>query len=312
MKSKKLISSLLLILAALIWGVAFVAQSVGMKYIGPYTFSFIRCMIGGMVLLPVIYFMRDKNSSTKNTGTKNNRTLIIGGILCGICLCVATNLQQFGLLYSSSGKAGFITTCYIVMVPIIGIFFKKKTHLNIWIGVLIALIGMYFLCILADDGSVNTIREIIYLNIAGIRINIGELYLVLCAIAFSFHIITIDHFSPLTDGIKLSCIQFFVSGLLSGVAMLIYEKASMTAVIDALIPILYTGILSSGVAYTLQIIGQKNLNPTVASLLMSLESVISVLAGWIILGQSLSAYEIIGCILIFCAVVLAQLPVKKK
>ena len=312
MKSKKLISSLLLILAALIWGVAFVAQSVGMKYIGPYTFSFIRCMIGGMVLLPVIYFMRDKNSSTKNTGTKNNRTLIIGGTLCGICLCVATNLQQFGLLYSSSGKAGFITTCYIVMVPIIGIFFKKKTHLNIWIGVLIALIGMYFLCILADDGSVNTIREIIYLNIAGIRINIGELYLVLCAIAFSFHIITIDHFSPLTDGIKLSCIQFFVSGLLSGVAMLIYEKASMTAVIDALIPILYTGVLSSGVAYTLQIIGQKNLNPTVASLLMSLESVISVLAGWIILGQSLSAYEIIGCILIFCAVVLAQLPVKKK
>lgn len=312
MKYKKLISSLLLILAALIWGVAFVAQSVGMKYIGPYTFSFIRCMIGAMVLLPVIYFMRDKNSSTKSTGTKNNRTLIIGGILCGICLCVATNLQQFGLLYSSSGKAGFITTCYIVMVPIIGIFFKKKTHLNIWIGVLIALIGMYFLCILADDGSVNTIREIIYLNIAGIRINIGELYLVLCAIAFSFHIITIDHFSPLTDGIKLSCIQFFVSGLLSGVAMLIYEKASMTAVIDALIPILYTGILSSGVAYTLQIIGQKNLNPTVASLLMSLESVISVLAGWIILGQSLSAYEIIGCILIFCAVVLAQLPVKKK
>lgn len=312
MKYKKLISSLLLILAALIWGVAFVAQSVGMKYIGPYTFSFIRCMIGAVVLLPVIYFMRDKNSSTKSTGTKNNRTLIIGGILCGICLCVATNLQQFGLLYSSSGKAGFITTCYIVMVPIIGIFFKKKTHLNIWIGVLIALIGMYFLCILADDGSVNTIREIIYLNIAGIRINIGELYLVLCAIAFSFHIITIDHFSPLTDGIKLSCIQFFVSGLLSGVAMLIYEKASMTAVIDALIPILYTGILSSGVAYTLQIIGQKNLNPTVASLLMSLESVISVLAGWIILGQSLSAYEIIGCILIFCAVVLAQLPVKKK
>lgn len=312
MKYKKLISSLLLILAALIWGVAFVAQSVGMKYIGPYTFSFIRCMIGAVVLLPVIYFMRDKNSSTKNTGKKNNRTLIIGGILCGICLCVATNLQQFGLLYSSSGKAGFITTCYIVMVPIIGIFFKKKTHLNIWIGVLIALIGMYFLCILADDGSVNTIREIIYLNIAGIRINIGELYLVLCAIAFSFHIITIDHFSPLTDGIKLSCIQFFVSGLLSGVAMLIYEKASMTAVIDALIPILYTGILSSGVAYTLQIIGQKNLNPTVASLLMSLESVISVLAGWIILGQSLSAYEIIGCILIFCAVVLAQLPVKKK
>ena len=312
MKYKKLISSLLLILAALIWGVAFVAQSVGMKYIGPYTFSFIRCMIGAVVLLPVIYFMRDKNSSTKNTGKKNNRTLIIGGILCGICLCVATNLQQFGLLYSSSGKAGFITTCYIVMVPIIGIFFKKKTHLNIWIGVLIALIGMYFLCILADDGSVNTIREIIYLNIADIRINIGELYLVLCAIAFSFHIITIDHFSPLTDGIKLSCIQFFVSGLLSGVAMLIYEKASMTAVIDALIPILYTGILSSGVAYTLQIIGQKNLNPTVASLLMSLESVISVLAGWIILGQSLSAYEIIGCILIFCAVVLAQLPVKKK
>jgi len=312
MKYKKLISSLLLILAALIWGVAFVAQSVGMKYIGPYTFSFIRCMIGAVVLLPVIYFMRDKNSSTKNTGKKNNRTLIIGGTLCGICLCVATNLQQFGLLYSSSGKAGFITTCYIVMVPIIGIFFKKKTHLNIWIGVLIALIGMYFLCILADDGSVNTIREIIYLNIAGIRINIGELYLVLCAITFSFHIITIDHFSPLTDGIKLSCIQFFVSGLLSGVAMLIYEKASMTAVIDALIPILYTGILSSGVAYTLQIIGQKNLNPTVASLLMSLESVISVLAGWIILGQSLSAYEIIGCILIFCAVVLAQLPVKKK
>lgn len=312
MKSKKLISSLLLILAALIWGVAFVAQSVGMKYIGPYTFSFIRCMIGGIVLIPVIFLFGNKETITEKKSNSNNRTLFIGGVLCGICLCVATNLQQFGLLYSSSGKAGFITTCYIVIVPIIGIFFKKKTHLNIWIGVLIALIGMYFLCVLADDGSVNTIREIVYLNIAGIKINIGELFLVLCAIAFSFHIITIDHFSPLVDGIKLSCIQFFVSGILSGIAMLIYEKASMAAVMDALIPILYTGILSSGVAYTLQIIGQKNLNPTVASLLMSLESVISVLAGFIILGQNLSSYEIIGCILIFCAVILAQLPEKKK
>ena len=235
MKYKKLISSLLLILAALIWGVAFVAQSVGMKYIGPYTFSFIRCMIGAVVLLPVIYFMRDKNSSTKNTGTKNSRTLIIGGILCGICLCVATNLQQFGLLYSSSGKAGFITTCYIVMVPIIGIFFKKKTHLNIWIGVLIALIGMYFLCILADDGSVNTIREIIYLNIAGIRINIGELYLVLCAIAFSFHIITIDHFSPLTDGIKLSCIQFFVGGTLGTASSGLFGTITVNGITSTLL-----------------------------------------------------------------------------
>lgn len=318
----KLRNSLLLLLTATIWGIAFVAQSVSMEYIKPFTFNFIRCFIGGIVLIPVIYFFGRNNTKTasadepKDCGIarpswwNRNKTILIGGILCGSCLFIASNLQQFGIMTTSAGKAGFITACYIVIVPIIGLFFRKKTGPFVWIGVMIALVGMYFLCVLPNAGNSSDGSNMVQLG--ALRLSIGEILLFLCAIAFSCHILIIDHFSPLVNGVKLSCIQFFVCGILSGICTFLFEQPVISDILSAWIPILYAGAMSCGVAYTLQIIGQKGLDPTIASLIMSLESVISVLAGWLILKQVLSVYEIIGCILIFCALVFAQLPEKKK
>lgn len=318
MTKKQFISSLLLLLTAIIWGIAFVAQSVGMEYVGPLTFSATRSFIGSAVLLPVIYIFRDKRSKDQTNGSDvadkrhYRKTLIIGGITCGTLLAIASNLQQFGIQYTSTGKSGFITACYIIIVPILGLFLHKKVGSFVWLGVLIALVGMYFLCIMSEGGNVETLLPPAYLNIFGLSVNLGDLLLILCSVAFSFQIMAVDHYSPQVSGVQLSCIQFLTCGVLSAIAMFIFEKPDIHSILDAWMPILYAGALSSGVAYTLQIIGQKNLNPTVASLIMSLESTVSVLAGWLILGQQLSIYEIIGCILIFCALVLAQIPQKKR
>lgn len=310
MTRKQLVSSLLLLLAAIIWGVAFVAQSVGMEYVGPLTFSATRSFIGSVVLLPVIYLFRSKTKASENPEEKQQRrrTLIVGGVVCGTLLAIATNLQQFGILYTSTGKSGFITACYIVIVPVLGLFLQKKVGSFVWMGVLIALVGMYFLCILSEGGNVETTLPPAYLQIGSLSVNLGDLLLILCSVAFSFQIMAVDHFSPLVSGVQLSCIQFLTCGVLSAIGMFLFEKPDIHSILQAWMPILYAGALSSGVAYTLQIVGQKNLNPTVASLIMSLESTVSVLAGWLILGQQLSVYEIIGCILIFCALVLAQIP----
>ncbi len=314
MTRKQLVSSLLLLLAAIIWGVAFVAQSVGMEYVGPLTFSATRSFIGSVVLLPVIYLFRGKTKAAENPEEKQQRrrTLIVGGVVCGTLLAIATNLQQFGILYTSTGKSGFITACYIVIVPVLGLFLHKKVGSFVWMGVLIALVGMYFLCILSEGGNVETTLPPAYLQIGSLSVNLGDLLLILCSVAFSFQIMAVDHFSPLVSGVQLSCIQFLTCGVLSAIGMFLFEKPDIHSILQAWMPILYAGALSSGVAYTLQIVGQKNLNPTVASLIMSLESTISVLAGWLILGQQLSVYEIIGCILIFCALVLAQIPQKPR
>lgn len=297
MKKQQIRNSILLLLAACIWGVAFVAQSVAMDHIGPYTFSCIRFLLGGIVLLPVIgiFSVSGKGRSVKAEGSvwKRNRLLIIGGICCGIALCVASNLQQIGIITTSAGKAGFITAFYIVFVPIVNLFFGKKSSLLIWLSVALALVGLYLLCI-TESFSINQ----------------GDVYLLLCAIVFSAHILIIDHFSPLVDGVKMSCIQFFVAGILSAIPMLLFENPSFAQLKAASVSILYAGIMSCGVAYTLQIVGQKNMNPTIASLILSLESVVSVLAGWIILHQALSTREIIGCVLMFGAIILAQLPKK--
>lgn len=297
MKKQQIRNSILLLLAACIWGVAFVAQSVAMDHIGPYTFSCIRFLLGGIVLLPVIgiFSVSGKGRSVKAEGSvwKRNRLLIIGGICCGIALCVASNLQQIGIITTSAGKAGFITAFYIVFVPIVNLFFGKKSSLLIWLSVALALVGLYLLCI-TESFSINQ----------------GDVYLLLCAIVFSAHILIIDHFSPLVDGVKMSCIQFFVAGILSAIPMLLYENPSFAQLKAASVSILYAGIMSCGVAYTLQIVGQKNMNPTIASLILSLESVVSVLAGWIILHQALSTREIIGCVLMFGAIIFAQLPSK--
>ena len=293
----KLKNALILLLTATIWGVAFVAQSVGMDYVGGFTFNMARSLIGSAVLLPVIWFM-GRNSSKKaeeTQGSGSRKDLLWGGLACGILMCLASNFQQFGIKYTTVGKAGFITACYIVLVPILGLFLKKKCSPFIWLAVAMSVAGLYLLCI-TDGFSIGK----------------GDILVLICAVLFSFHILVIDYYSPKVDGVKLSCIQFLVCGILSGIPALIFEKPEMSAVLTAWQPILYAGVMSCGVAYTLQIIGQKNMNPTVASLILSLESCISVLAGWVILGQQLSAREIAGCVIMFAAIILAQLPQKEK
>ncbi|MCF0132941.1 MAG: DMT family transporter [Blautia sp.] len=298
-------NSLCLLLAATIWGIAFVAQSVGMDYVGGFTFNSARFFIGGIVLLPVIRIMDQQKKGIRSAQSispqtdfsknNSNRALFPGGIACGLCLCFASNFQQFGIKYTTVGKAGFITACYIILVPIVGLFLKKKCSPYIWTAVVLALIGLYLLCI-TDGFSIGK----------------GDILVIICAVLFSMHILTVDHFSPLTDGVRLSCIQFFVCGILTAIPAFIFEKPQLSGLMAAWMPLLYAGVLSSGVAYTLQIIGQRDMNPTVASLIMSLESCISVLAGWLLLGQSMSTREILGCVIMFAAIVLAQLPEKTR
>ncbi len=290
-------NSLLCLLTATIWGVAFVAQSVGMDYVGPFTFNCVRFLMGGVVLLPCMALLNKINppEMTESESVEEKRrkkgTLLQGGVCCGMALCAASCLQQFGIMGMSAGKAGFITAFYIVFVPILGLFFHKKCGLNIWISVALALVGLYFLCITE-----------------GFSIGGSDLMVFLCAICFSVHIMVIDHFTQKVDGVKMSCIQFFTAGLICLVPMLLFEKPQMGQLLAAWQPIVYAGVMSCGVAYTLQIVGQKGMNPTVASLIFSLESVISVIAGAIILHQKLTRRELIGCTLMFVAIVLSQLP----
>ena len=307
-KQTPLKNSLILLLTATIWGIAFVAQSEGGNAVGAFTFNSTRSLIGSLVLIPVIFLLnkinpKDNKSesgiSSGNSSSGNifsrNRTLILGGISCGICFFLASNFQQLGIMYTSVGKAGFITACYIVIVPILGLFMKKKCSPFIWAAVAMALVGLYLLCI-TDGFSIGK----------------GDILVLICAFLFSLHILIIDYFSPKVDGVKMSCIQFFVCGVLSAIPALIFEHPQLSAFHGAWGAILYAGVMSCGVAYTLQIVGQKNMDPTVASLILSLESCISVLAGWIILGQKLSMREIIGCVVMFAAIVLAQLPQKEN
>lgn len=254
-------------------------------------------------MIPCIFVLNKLNPERKleyqAMSPENQRAgrkkLLTGGILCGIVFFVASNLQQFGIVYTTVGKAGFITAMYIVIVPILGLFFRRKCSPTVWLGVLLAVGGLYFLCI--TDGF---------------AIGRGELLVFLCAVGFSVHIMVIDHYTQLVDGVKMSCIQFLVNGVLSGICMFAFENPSMGNLLAAWQPILYAGILSCGVAYTLQIVGQKGMNPTVASLILSLESVISVLAGLVLLKQKMSDREILGCVLMFAAIILAQLPGRKK
>lgn len=315
---------LILLLTAMIWGSAFVAQSVGMEYVQCFTFNCVRSLIGGMVLIPCIFFLdwlkgkerkavanekggetgtgRPKKKQETEAGTDSggnvgwrDKTLLTGGISCGVVLFLASNMQQLGIQYTTVGKAGFITALYIVIVPVLGIFLRRKCGVQVWVSVLIALVGFYLLSIKEDFGLEK-----------------ADCYLLISALLFSVHILVIDYFSVKTDCAKMSCIQFFVCGILSGVVMVAAEQPSIERILDAKLPILYAGVLSCGVAYTLQIVGQKNYNPTIASLILSLESVFSVLAGWVILKQVLSQRELWGCIMIFCAVILAQIPISRR
>ena len=294
MNMKNLKGNLMLLLTAFIWGIAFVAQSVGMDYVGPYTFNAARFLLGGIVLIPCIFILNKLNKN-EDEEKNDNKKLIIGGIVCGFFLFAASTFQQLGIMYTSVGKAGFITALYIILVPIIGIPLKRKASGIIWISAVIAVIGMYLLCV----------NE-------GFSISFGDVLVLICALLFSGHILAVDYFSPYVNGVKLSCIQFFTCGILSGILMFIFEEPTIEGIVGARIPILFSGIMSCGVAYTLQILGQQNTNPFIASLLMSLESVFAVLAGWVLLGQALSVKETIGCILMFTAIIMAQVPAKVK
>lgn len=296
----------MLFLAALIWGFAFVAQSAGMDYVGPFTFNAVRCVIGSLVLVPVALLYKPEKKINSSTAVENeiakvswfqrNKTLLLGGISCGIFLGVATNLQQIGILSTSVGKAGFLTALYIVLVPVAGLFFKKKCGISVWIGVVCSLIGLYLLCMTEGSFSLAT----------------GDLFLLGCAAVFTGHILVIDYFAPKVNGVWMSCIQFLVAGIISAVPMVLTETPTWEAVWAAKLPILYAGVMSCGVAYTLQILGQKNYNPTIAVLILSLESCFSVLGGLLILHETLSARELFGCALMFVAIILAQLPGKKE
>ena len=298
-------NSFLLLLTAIIWGSAFVAQSVGMEHVEPFTFTFTRSIIGGVVLIPVIVLLRKTDSAAMRRDSQGKdfagikgitKFEWLGGICCGVALCAASNFQQIGMLHTTVGKAGFITALYVVIVPILGLFLRKRVPALIWFCVVLSVAGLYLLCM--PKGAFTLAQ--------------GDVLVLICALLFSFHILIIDYFSPKGDGVVISCIQFFVCGILSGIIMLFVENPTFANIMDAKWSILYAGALSSGVAYTLQVVAQKGVNPTVASLILCLESVVAVLAGWIILGDKLTSRELAGCILMFVAIVLAQLPTPKK
>ena len=294
MNNSNIKGNVILMITALIWGTAFVAQSVGMEYVGPFTFITSRYIIGGLFLIPCIYLLDKINKKTSRERNSDKKILIVGGTLCGVALFTASSFQQVGMQYTTVGKSGFITALYIIIVPLIGLLFKKKVSARVWISVVISLAGLYLLCI-TESFSISR----------------GDFLILICAFCFSIHILIIDKYSLLVDGIRMSCIQFFVAGLLGVIPMFILENPQLKDILNACSPILYAGIMSSGVAYTLQIIGQKYTSPVLATMIMSLESVFAALSGWIILNQVLSLKEFIGCCLVFCAITLAELPDKK-
>ena len=293
---KRFKGSLFLLITAVIWGTAFVAQSVAMDSLGPFTFNALRMFLGGCALLPVLLIIRRRSPE----GFGDKKELLRGGVLCGAVLTFASATQNYAFVFPdvTVGKAGFITTLYVVLVPLIAfVFLRRKLRPVIIPCIILAVAGLYLLCM---TGKINFSR--------------GELVLLLCALLFSLHILTADHFSPRVNGVALSCIQFFSASVISAVCALLFERSSfsLSVIGDAWFSIVYAGVISCGVGYTLQIVGQRYVEPSVASLLMSLESVFAVISGWIILQVTLSLRELIGCILMFAAVVLSELPEKKK
>lgn len=309
----------MLVLTAMVWGGSFVAQKSGMELIGPFAFNGIRTIIGGIVLIPLIMVldrMKSKkqasapavkadaaDSALSEADKKNDQKLLItGSICCGLALLVAGMLQQIGMMYTTAGKAGFITALYVVLVPIFGRILGKKIRPLIWLCVLASAFGLYLLCMPASGGFGH--------------INKGDLIVLACALCFAVHILLIDYFSPKVDGVRLSCLQFFIAGILCVILMfpldpvLGYDIPSLSQLLDAWIPIVYAGALSCGAGYTMQIVAQADTDPAVASMILCLESVFAVIAGMLILGESLSLREAAGCIIMFAAILAAQLPAK--
>jgi len=302
MNRKKTVGILILFAVALIWGSSFVSQDKAMEYIGPYAFLGLRSVLSCIALAAVSLvtgIVKKKGGEailSPEEKKKERKTLLCGGIACGCCLFVASLFQQIGVVYTDAGKAGFITSLYIILVPIIGIFMKKRPPFLVWIAVVTAVPGMYLLCV----------KE-------GFSVGKGDILVAVCAVFFALHIIVAGIFAPRTDCVKLSCIQFAVCAVFGLISTCVFEpETSFESIKQAFWLIAYSGVMSGAVGYTLQFVGQKNVDPTIASLIMSLESVFAVIFAWILLGQKLEIGELIGCILIFAAVVIAQLPEKKN
>ncbi|MGN0878658.1 MAG: DMT family transporter [Oligosphaeraceae bacterium] len=290
----------LLLLTAIIWGFAFTAQKSGMEHLEPIAFNCLRSYIGAIFLIPctmLLALMKPKNEQTSSQPKRSFAYELFAGLCCGAVLAAASTAQQIGVKFSSAGKAGFITACYIILVPIFGLLLKKACSWLLWLAVALAVVAMYLLCMTDDTFSIGK----------------GDAFVLLCAVLFALHIIVVDHFATRTDGVRLSCLQFFVVGLVLTPPMLVAEGLPTWASISACaIPLLYAGVMSCGIAYTLQILGQRDFNPTIASLLMSLESTFAVLGGWLLLGEQLSARQLIGCAIMFVAIILAQIPAPKR
>ena len=287
--------TLALLLGTFIWGMAFIAQSVGMNLIGPFTFQAIRCLLGVLFLFPGTILFDRKIGVKESLKKWKNPTLWISGIICGVALFIATSLQQVGLVYTTPGKAGFLTAMYIVLVPILGIFVHRKPGINALFSVILALIGLYLLS---------------FTNIS--NVNIGDLFMIGCAFAFAVQILLIDRFAQQLDGLRLNCVQALVVSILSVPGILLnQETIEMNTILSCWLPLCFAGVLSMGVGYSLQIVGQKRLEPTAASLIMSLESVFSALGGWLLLRNTMTPAELTGCALVFAGVIVSQLPVHR-
>jgi drug/metabolite transporter (DMT)-like permease len=287
----------ILFLAAGIWGMSFVSQSKGMDYMKPLTFNGVRSLIGTFVL--ALYLWISRQTFQKSAPPIPWKIALPGGIACGLAVTVASTLQQYGIQYTTVGKSGFITTLYIIFVPILGLFLRRKIRVIVWFAAMLAVVGMYLLCMSADS----------------LAISIGDFLTFLSAIVFAIHILIIDYFSPKVDGAVLSAIQFLVCGILCTTAALFLEQPTFGQLGAGIWPLLYAGVMCCGVGYTLQIIGQKGLNPSIAALVMSLEAVVSAIAGWgayrigiLTQDQTLTVRQILGCVVVFAAVVLVQLP----
>ena len=293
MSKKSLRGSLLLLLGAVIWGAAFVAQRVGMDHMGPFTFNGIRMLLAWLVMIPVTALMEHKNKNTPGYTAPDPKDQRLSGVICGALLFIATSLQQMGLVSTTAGKAGFITALYVVLVPVAAWFlFRKNPGKVIWLGVLIAVGALWLLCMPADGGFV---------------LQSGDLLVLGCAVCFTFQILCVDHYAARVSGVKLARDEFLVTGGLSMLIAVATEPISWEGVREALIPIFYAGIMSGAVGYTLQVLGQRDTDPTVASLLMCMEAVFAVLTGVLLIGEKMTVRETVGCVLMFCAVILAQL-----
>ena len=293
--TRRMRGNLLLLLTAFIWGLAFVAQKEGGATVGGLTFNGVRSLLGGGLLLVLLPLLDRWGLSRPPATAEEKRALWLGGLLCGLALFAATNLQQLGLLSTTAGKGGFITALYIVLVPLFGLVIGRRTTLFTWLGVLLAVAGLYCLCMQGEGG-----------------IGHGDLLVMACAPMLAVQILLVDRFAPKTDCIRLSCIQFFTVAALNLPLMFVFETPSLSAMADCWVSILYAGLLSSGAAYTLQIVAQKDSHPTTASVLMSFESVFAVLAGVVLMGDRMTPWEWVGCAVMFAAVILAQLPPPKK